>query len=566
MSKHQPRDRFAFILARVSTREQADGFSNQTQVDACRAYADEKGLIVIDVREDVETGYTLERDGLTEFMERLERGEARHLIVYQLDRLSRDFYQSLAVRGELRLMGVLLHLAQRNTIAGETIDALAIDNLEAILADAEGRRDKERSARGRIGKAKAQKLIGNGTPPFGYRQIGHGRDVEYYIYEPEAVIIVLIFIWYVFGAGDGHPLSVVKIALKLQEMQIPTPRDRNLSKTGSKANKKRAHAEWSPSTIYDMLEQEAYIGTFYHNKVHQAKGMGFGLKDRSEWIGLPIPAIIPMELWNAAQEKRKRSKPAPRAGYEYLLTGQISCLCGYRRAGGFSICYNKSNVRGYKYYTCNSRHEMTAGKPCSSPPLPGPQVDNLVWEWVLSTLINPVDVERVLRDRQQCQQSEKRRVLRQIQVLQDEERDRQHKLAMILELHLEGRLSKDLLMEREISLKRELESIKNGLDELQKQATISLTDDGIMALLDFSRALSSGNVTDDFQTRRRIVELLDLHVSAAAENKVMVIRATSLLSQHEFLVPVESNRGILLPGRRRRSERNREEGNGDQGS
>lgn len=81
----------ALGYVRVSTLEQAgEGVSVQAQRERIAAYATAKGLTLIEVLADEGlSGKDLRRPALQELLARCERGEAAHVIVLKLDRLTR---------------------------------------------------------------------------------------------------------------------------------------------------------------------------------------------------------------------------------------------------------------------------------------------------------------------------------------------------------------------------------------------------------------------------------------------------------------------------------------------
>ena len=57
----------------------------------------------------------------------------------------------------------------------------------------------------------------NGRAPFGYVRIGKGDDATLAINADEAEAVRCIFHWYVYGNGNGQPLSLRGIGEKLEE-------------------------------------------------------------------------------------------------------------------------------------------------------------------------------------------------------------------------------------------------------------------------------------------------------------------------------------------------------------
>ncbi len=79
----------AIIYLRVSTEEQAIGYSLSTQVGACRAYASSQGYTIVHEIEEHYTGHELQRPGLTELYAFIATHDVQFVIVYDPDRLSR---------------------------------------------------------------------------------------------------------------------------------------------------------------------------------------------------------------------------------------------------------------------------------------------------------------------------------------------------------------------------------------------------------------------------------------------------------------------------------------------
>src|SRR5215212_8253194 len=98
----------AIAYARVSTEDQSRGWSLPTQLEAIHEFAERRGMEIITKFTDSETGTKLERTGFTQVRELLRNGAAQALIVYSLDRLSRNHVNSLILRDELEQQGIQL--------------------------------------------------------------------------------------------------------------------------------------------------------------------------------------------------------------------------------------------------------------------------------------------------------------------------------------------------------------------------------------------------------------------------------------------------------------------------
>jgi len=97
----------AVIYARVSDPKQAsvrgDGLHSQEQ--ACRAYADRRGLTVAEVFTDTVTGAKRDRVGFRNAMAFIKKNRGAILIVDHPNRLARDLFGHLMVRDEIEEIG-----------------------------------------------------------------------------------------------------------------------------------------------------------------------------------------------------------------------------------------------------------------------------------------------------------------------------------------------------------------------------------------------------------------------------------------------------------------------------
>ena len=96
---------------RVSTEEQAEeGFSIEGQAEKLRTYAalHELGEVVV-VTDPGRSGKDLARPGLQQILEMTERGHLGHVLVWRLDRLSRNLGDLIALADKFGQHGVALH-------------------------------------------------------------------------------------------------------------------------------------------------------------------------------------------------------------------------------------------------------------------------------------------------------------------------------------------------------------------------------------------------------------------------------------------------------------------------
>ena len=276
-------------------------------------------------------------------------------------------------RDEIKKLGVELHYANRGQAATNP-DGQLLENIEAVIAEAERLRIKERTARGRAGKIASGKILGHGTAPLGYRFVGQKQDRALEVDEDEAQVVRLIFKWYTEG-DDGLPLSTRQIADKLTAMRVPTWADRR----GQHMGKKVGYGMWNDVVIIRILRKPTYAGTFeYWLKSDE------GQKSRipkGERLSVAVPAIVSRETWQLAQQRLDdgRKNSVRRGKQEYLIGRRFHCACGYAMVGS-----TKGRGSEETAYTCAGKRNRP---PCQeSISYHGGRTDAAVWAWLADKL------------------------------------------------------------------------------------------------------------------------------------------------------------------------------------
>lgn len=101
---------------RVSTEEQVEeGYSIEGQADKLRAYSSLRDLGPVTVISDPgRSGKNMERPGLQQLLAAVEAGHVSHVIVWRLDRLSRNLGDLILLADKLGEPGVALHSVSEN--------------------------------------------------------------------------------------------------------------------------------------------------------------------------------------------------------------------------------------------------------------------------------------------------------------------------------------------------------------------------------------------------------------------------------------------------------------------
>ena len=278
----------ATIYARVSTAQQEDGTSLDTQVAACLALAEERGWQVEQphVFREQSSGADQERLLLTQVRRLVRLGVVKAVIVHSPDRLSRDPLHLMVMTEEFTEAGVKLLFVQGPS--GTTAEDKLVRYILGYVGEKEREFITERTMRGK--KSTAQ----NGRMP-----VGTEKGLYGYQYDPttkqrtilhtEAAAVKNAFAW----ASQG--ISFYQIALRLNDQDIPT-------KSGS---------AWHPLTVKRMLTNTSYMGLDYYGKTRTRRTRGGGrtveVLPEEEWVRIEgfTPPIIEEAVFTLARIHRR---------------------------------------------------------------------------------------------------------------------------------------------------------------------------------------------------------------------------------------------------------------------
>src|SRR6266508_1782754 len=113
----------------------------------------------------------------------LERDEADILVTWKFDRLHRNYVNSVLLRERIRKAGKEIHYAQSRTISGKTARERLPEDLQFIMDEIDADDIIERIQSGKRNKIKAGKWVELNKAPYGYNEVGRGRDVSLVIDE-----------------------------------------------------------------------------------------------------------------------------------------------------------------------------------------------------------------------------------------------------------------------------------------------------------------------------------------------------------------------------------------------
>jgi len=336
----------AGVYCRVSTdNQEREGTSLQTQLEACREYCQDKGYEVAYLFSEAYSGLALDRPKLSKLRELVRADCIDVMVVYCLDRLSRDPTHGVILQEELEKHTVTLEAVIEDVDNSEL--GKLISYIRSFASKLEAERIRERTMRGKEQRVKEGVLPqGTGAGIYGY---DWNRDTKRREVNPIEVDIVRQVFQRV-ATGE----SLVSVARLLNNRKIQT-----------KTNKL-----WHSLTIRRMIRNTGYIGnTYFKNTL------------------LPglTPAIVGEDLFQAANAEL--DKPKVRTGHpkhDYLLRNHAFCaICGKPLVGH---CLN----RKYRYYQCSSaRPHENNKKRCSARYVRADRLEATVWDEIKELLSAP---------------------------------------------------------------------------------------------------------------------------------------------------------------------------------
>ncbi len=434
----------AVALLRVSSAGQTkragseEGYSIEVQREGCLRKA---AVLEAEVIEEIVGPAESASKGIYPALRRAmqlirERGDVDYLVVYRLDRLSRDELTQFTVLAELKLAGCQLVSATESI--DETPQGMLAMGILASVNAYRSRDDGRKITEGRLRKA----LVG-GTPyrvrP-GYlnvRQWDGANDIRTVTVDEERAP----HIKWAFAAYATGEYSMTQLVEDLWDRGLRT-----------RPTAKRPPGKLSKSALAELLQDPYYIG------VVRFKG--------AEYQGVH-PPLIDTETFQKVQEVLAARRLAKEKHWRHghFLKGTLFCgFCGTR----LRYTQVRGNGGTYQYFVCSTRH---GGSSCTQRYLSPTDVEEAVARYYGNTV--RFDAERVKSLETDLtaafellasyHRREARRLKRKVTDLRDQRR-------RLLNAHLAGAVDQDLLREKQHELGADLALAESNLASSERAA------------------------------------------------------------------------------------------------
>ena len=299
----------AVVYARYSSDNQTEQ-SIEGQLRVCQEYATRNNIIILDTYIDrAMTGTNDNRPDFQRMIRDSSKKQWDYVLVYKLDRFSRNKYESSNYKYVLKNNGVKVISACENI--PETPEGII---LESMLEGMNQYYSAELSQKVKRGMRETR-IKGNfqgGHLLYGYKV----EEKKIYIDEEQAVIVQYLFEQYANG---------VHVDALLKEL-----REKHITDSGK---------PFTRSKVYGMLKNEKYIGICKHE---------------DEIFDNIYPQIVPNSLFERVKEKQKKYKYGRKStSTEYLLCRKLKC--GYCGNSINAECGTAKSGKKKHYYKCLGR-------------------------------------------------------------------------------------------------------------------------------------------------------------------------------------------------------------------
>ena len=368
----------AVIYARYSSDNQREE-SIEGQIRECMEYAERNGMTIVDTY--IDRALSAKTDNRPNFQKMIKDSSKqlfKYVIVWKLDRFSRDRYDSAHYKHLLKKNGVRV-LSARETIAegseGILLEAVLEGYAEYFSADL-----SEKVLRGMTENALKCMNNGSGTP-LGY----YVDDTQHLqIDEKKAPFVREIFQRFADGEMVKDIIKDLNTRGASITVKIKKPRD----------GKKSYERPLTYNTTRRILSNRKYIGEYRFRNIVVPNG---------------VPAIVEQELFDKVQKRLEQNRKAParhKAEDDYLLTTHL--FCGKCKAMMVGESGTSHTAKVYRYYKCANQKRKRNN--CDKKPVNKDYIENKVVKAVMDKIMDDELMEHLADSLYALQLAENSRV------------------------------------------------------------------------------------------------------------------------------------------------------------
>lgn len=466
------------IYVRVSSKEQVDGYSIGEQIERLEKYAEAMDWEIVKVFVDPGfSGGNMDRPGLKELIKEVETSDIDKVVVYKLDRLSRNQRDTLYLIEDVFLKNNTEFVSMTENFDTSSPFGRAMIGILAVFSQLEREQIKERTMVGKEARAKEGKWHGSNQAPVGYEYVP-ATDMLV-VKEYDALQVREAFDLFL----KGTPLRTIATILSDQGYT-------------------HSYGKWDAKRVRHVLQNRVYIGYIqYHNEY---------FKGNHE-------PIISEEVFNQAQElmairaeqyKQFSRKPGAQTTY---LGGILYCKrCGgkYAKTTGGSIKYGR-----LFYYTCYSRSKkvkaMVKDPSCTNKNWRMDELDKLVLDEIKKLAIDSEYMEKLRSEHNDSSDSESK-----ASIIRKEIESINGQISRFMDLYGLGQFTIDQVSQKVNPLNEKRSALEKELAKLNAESGAVTEDQAIELIKSFEDILARGN----FNEIRLVIEALIHYIELDGDN------------------------------------------------
>ncbi len=484
------------FYARVSSDIQKKEGTIESQIAELKRQIIKAGdKLVKEYTDDGYSGADLDRPALNQLRKDLKTKVFETIYILNTDRIARDVtYQNI-------IIGEMLHHKKQIIING--VDYIHNPenkfNLTVLGAVAELERAKliERTDRGKQHRLKQGYLLGLGALTYGYDY--HRKTSTsfpfYTVNEKQAEIIRFIYTKY-----DEGGIGIKEIVRTLEKMDAP---------------KKVGTDHWTSSHVKYILHNEMYTGTRYFNtmkilKVVREPGQK-GPKtvkeftDRSTWIGIKVPVIIPKEQFDKMQARLAfNSESFRNAVGTQLFSNLVFCGSCDSRCFVYRRSYAVERKNGFHFYQRRAYHCRNTN-PCHNVEIDNRLIESCVFDMVPETLFDPEKLKKCMDVFNKKKEVNQAKIKEELGEIDEKIKKITVQKKRIVDLYALGDLDRESYVQRIYAYDSEIAILKVGRSELMKRTPFLYKTEAIEeSIKKFCKeAKKQYALATDFNTKRR---------------------------------------------------------------
>ena len=465
------------------------GESIGNQVDLCREYIrinfgpdDAEQAIVFE--DEGFSGGNMNRPAFQRMMESIEKGEIKALVVYRLDRVSRNVSDFSGMIEDLKRKDITF-VSIRENFDTSTPMGRAMMYIASVFSQLERETIAERIRDNMHELAKTGRWLGGNTPTG---------------YQSESVKSITV---------DGKAKKACKLKLFPEEAEIVktifdlftqtgslTMTEAELLKRRMLTKNGKQFTRFSIKTIlmnpvYMIADEDAYRyfqrkeadvfssreefdgvhGLMAYNRTDQVKGKATVYNPVNEWI-ISVgkhPGIIPGKVWVAVQDNLEQNKSKsyrrPRKNTA-LLTGLLFCACGHRMYPRLS---KRTTADGDIIYTYVCRMKERSKKEfCKRRNANGNTLDTAVVEQLKRIADENSDFVQQLEKSKMFYSGNREQYEQRLAAMRKEKADLEKKVSSLVDTLAEteeGAVKRSILTRME-QINTEIEKLSDSIDEM----------------------------------------------------------------------------------------------------